>query len=384
MTQAAVAPEQATEEPFPPPARRGRKGLIWLLVGVLVLAASGIAYALYTGEAAGQSADEPTASGPVATAEVSRGDLAATETWGGTLGYGTPFTVSAGEGTITRLSKQGGEVERGTVLFRIDEQPVVALYGKVPMYRDLASGDSGVDVLQLEQNLTALGYDGFDVDEDYTWYTDQAVRDWQEDIGAAETGTVMRSAVVFLTGAGRIDNLHLEIGDQAAGSSVLDITGEQQVVTFEVEVDDKELVEVGTKVGVTLPGGEEVAGTVSASSVVATETDTESNPAAAENAAASAADSTTQVEVTLAENVDAQLVGAPVDVIVDVDQRTDVLRVPVNALLALAEGGYGLEVVAADGSASIVAVETGLFADGLVEVSGDGIDAGTVVGVAGR
>jgi len=50
-------------------------------------------------------------------------------------------------------------------------------------------------------------------------------------------------------------------------------------------------------------------------------------------------------------------------------ERPNVLTVPVAALLALAEGGYGVQVV--DGATTrIVAVETGLFADGKVEVSG--------------
>jgi hypothetical protein len=71
-------------------------------------------------------------------------------------------------------------------------------------------------------------------------------------------------------------------------------------------------------------------------------------------------------------------------VIVGVDERADVLTVPVNALLALAEGGYGLELVNPDGTTEIVAVETGLFADGRVEVEGPDLDDGLTVGVAGR
>jgi hypothetical protein len=89
------------------------------------------------------------------------------------------------------------------------------------------------------------------------------------------------------------------------------------------------------------------------------------------------------VEVTLTEAAPADLDGSTVDVVVAVDERTDVLTVPVNALLALAEGGYGLEIVADDGTSSIVAVETGLFANGQVEVTGE-IAEGTTVGVAGR
>ena len=58
----------------------------------------------------------------------------------------------------------------------------------------------------------------------------------------------------------------------------------------------------------------------------------------------------------------------------------DVLTVPVAALVALAEGGYGLQVV--DGATSrFVAVETGLFASGRVEVSGAGVAEGATVGM---
>jgi hypothetical protein len=40
----------------------------------------------------------------------------------------------------------------------------------------------------------------------------------------------------------------------------------------------------------------------------------------------------------------------------EVDERVDVLMVPVNALLALTEGGHGVEVVASDGTTSNVPV----------------------------
>ena len=62
----------------------------------------------------------------------------------------------------------------------------------------------------------------------------------------------------------------------------------------------------------------------------------------------------------------------------------DVLAVPVGALLALAEGGYAVEVVAADGTTSLVGVKLGLASDetDLVEVRGDLHEGDTVV-VAG-
>lgn len=58
--------------------------------------------------------------------------------------------------------------------------------------------------------------------------------------------------------------------------------------------------------------------------------------------------------------------------------REGVLAVPVNALLALSEGGYAVEVYSA-GQRRLVRVETGLFSRGYVEVAGDGLAEGAQV-----
>ena len=70
---------------------------------------------------------------------------------------------------------------------------------------------------------------------------------------------------------------------------------------------------------------------------------------------------------------------APVDVDVVGVRSDDVLAVPVAALIALTEGGYAVEVVADDGSTVLIAVDPGLFADGRVEVSSDGLDVGMAI-----
>ena len=54
---------------------------------------------------------------------------------------------------------------------------------------------------------------------------------------------------------------------------------------------------------------------------------------------------------------------APVDVDVVSDSRTQVVAIPVTALVALREGGYAVEVLQADGSTRLVGVEPGFFAD---------------------
>jgi multidrug efflux pump subunit AcrA (membrane-fusion protein) len=91
----------------------------------------------------------------------------------------------------------------------------------------------------------------------------------------------------------------------------------------------------------------------------------------------------TKIQVTVAvgdAKAMAGLDGATVDVVFTASQRPNVLTVPVAALLALAEGGYGVQVV--EGQTSrIVAVQTGRFASGRVEVSGDGLTEGMTVGM---
>ena len=69
---------------------------------------------------------------------------------------------------------------------------------------------------------------------------------------------------------------------------------------------------------------------------------------------------------------------APVQVHFTTTTRHNVLAVPVTALVALHEGGYALQRT--DGT--LVAVTTGLFAGGQVEVSGNGVTAGMRVETA--
>ncbi len=75
---------------------------------------------------------------------------------------------------------------------------------------------------------------------------------------------------------------------------------------------------------------------------------------------------------------------APVNVSITTESVENALAVPIDALLALAGGGYAVEV--AEGRVHrLEAVSLGLFddADGLVQVSGQGLSAGQRVVVPG-
>jgi hypothetical protein len=111
-----------------------------------------------------------------------------------------------------------------------------------------------------------------------------------------------------------------------------------------------------------------VAGTVSNVGTVAT-------------AGSQGGSATVDVTITLTDQSQlGSLDQAPVDVTVVSAKAENVLTVPVSALVALAEGGYGVQLVTGS-TTRYVAVQTGMFANGRVEISGPDIKAGTIVGV---
>ncbi|MGV9453005.1 efflux RND transporter periplasmic adaptor subunit [Streptomyces sp. NPDC003635] len=366
-------PEDGSSGPRRP--RRTRR----LLVALGVLAAVGGAAAAGAGLRDGGSGERSEDHRPPATAEVTRQTLQDTRTEDGELGYGAATTATARvPGTITHLPDAGERIARGEALYRLDDEPVVLLYGAVPAYRELRAGVEGRDVEQLERNLKALGHDGFTVDDTYTEATAEAVRQWQGELGVEETGTVAPGRVVFAPAAVRVDVLDTEEGATTApGQKVLTYTATAQAVTVELDTADRRLAEAGAKVSVELPDGTRVDGRVS-------EVTTEVDPG---NGAEE--DPTTKVKVLVAldgaeaQKAAASYVLASVDVSFTAGEREDVLTVPVAALVALDGGGFGVEVVRASGGTAYVPVRTGLFADGRVEISGAGIAAGTTVGMPG-
>ncbi|MFJ6571665.1 peptidoglycan-binding protein [Streptomyces sp. NPDC091292] len=312
---------------------------------------------------------------PPKTAEVVRRTLQDTQSEDGQLGFGATATVGSRiAGTLTSVPQAGDEVKRGKALFEVDDLPVTLMYGSLPAYRTLKTGDEGADVRQLEKNLHALGYTGFTVDDEFTELTADAVKEWQEDRGLEETGAVELGRVVFAPGAIRVDAVEAEKGDALApGGKVLTYTGTAKAVTLELDPADQALAKKGVDVAVVLPDDSRIKGRVE-------EVETVVQPAA------DGGEAKTKVEVVVGladakarKAADAYALAA-VDVEFTADTRKDVLTVPVAALLALAEGGFGVEVV--EGSESrYVSVQTGLFADGRVEITGDGLAEGTKVGV---
>jgi peptidoglycan hydrolase-like protein with peptidoglycan-binding domain len=353
--------------------RKAGAGKVIAVTAVVIAAAGATAAALgfdprtfFEEAEAGASQETPE------TAEVVQQTLTETVTVSGDLGYGDVIGLDCLlNGTYTALPKAGDVIERGGRLFSVDDKQVTLLYGTLPAYRSLTPGAEGADVEQFEENLSKLGYDGFTVDDEYTDATAEAVEEWQDDLGLTETGTVELGQIAYAPGEVRVDTVSVELGDPAQpGSPVLDYTGLDKVVTVEVELEDQELVTVGEAVAITLPDGTESTGTITDSETLVSEEDTQNGT-----------ESTTYLEVTVAADDPAVFDGldqAAVDVGFAGDTAENVLTVPVEALLGLGEGGYGLEIANGD-TTEVIAIETGLFADGSVEVSGDGLEAGMSV-----
>ncbi|MEU2660747.1 peptidoglycan-binding protein [Streptomyces sp. NPDC007325] len=367
----------------------GRRRLGLALVTLLALTGGGVAVTALATPSETPSAGETDAKGlPPATAPITRGDLTDSSQRDGTLGHLGERKINAGGpgGTLTWLAAPGSVVARDERLYEVDGAAVRLMYGDEPMYRTLKTGDEGTDVRQLEENLAALGYTGFDVDDEYTAKTAAAVKRWQKSHDLKQTGTVGPERIAFAGGAVRVKEAGADAGGGAGGGGgggriapgdrlttgtpVLTVTGSERVVTFEVPASEAASAKTGTKVMVTLPDGARLPGRVSAVGRTATAGD---DPQ----------DKTPKIDVTVSFDDPDKVKGvdqSPVTVELTGEIRRDVLSVPVNALLALPEGGFGVQVVE-NGTTRDVRVELGMFAQGRVEISGDGLRAGTKVGV---
>ncbi|MEU6430353.1 peptidoglycan-binding protein [Microbispora sp. NPDC046973] len=350
-----------------------RKGLVIAGAGVLALAAAGTAVAVAGGDGAG--AAEPSVPPVPATASITRQDLIDTKTVEGSLTYSGERQVSTdASGTVTWAPAEGTVVRRGRPLLRVDRRPVVLMYGSLPMYRPLRQGvDDGPDVEQLERNLKVLGYgDDLTVDDHFSYATYLAVKEWQDDAGLPETGQVDASQVVFLPAAARVTDAKVEVGGRTApGHPALTVTGVRRLVHVDLSTDDQSLARKGAKVTVELPGGERVTGKITSVGTVAE---------AVPSGQGQDEGSTIDVDITLSKTPKTRLDKAPVEVELVSERRKNVLAVPVEALLALREGGFGVEVVEG-ASTRVVPVELGAFGSGMVEITGAGLAEGMKVGV---
>jgi peptidoglycan hydrolase-like protein with peptidoglycan-binding domain len=297
----------------------------------------------------------------LATATVVRTNLVTTALTGGTLGYAAARpVVNLTSGIYTWLPRPGTVMTPGSVLYRVDDIPVTLMAGGTPAWRPFALGmTEGPDVRQLQAYLIAWHFAGGLLTVPtgvYDLATADAVERWQAARGLAVTGWIPLGQVVFLPTAILVGGLSVAVGEAAAGGQrPYQVTTGQRTVTVPVN-PNLPPVSVGEAVSVILPSQASIEGKITAVGP-------------------------SQLTVTPSGATGPQ-VNVQVQVALAVQSARDVLAVPVSALLALAGGGYGLEVVAPSGAHHLVGVTAGLFASGQVQVSGPDITAGTKVAVA--
>ena len=338
-------------------------------VAAALLAAAGfVAFRAGSGRA---DTPPPAAAPSLAVARVTRADLGDTRLLPGSLGYGSGTAVrGSGPGIVTSLPAVGKTVKRGRPLYRVDDQPVLVLFGDTPLFRPLDKpGLTGRDVAELRDNLAYLGYaDGSVRHEDVLdAKLLDAVRRWQKDLDLPIPSVALTPArAVVLPGPGRVSAITARLGDPAAGD-LFTVTGSTKVVTVPVAATDAGSIKSGAAVAVLLPSGTSAAGTVRSVGTVVTGGD---NPVDSTDSPKL----TVTVKLTRPADV-AQLDAAAVQVRFTTTVHKNVLSVPVGALVALREGGYAVQK--RDGS--LVPARTGMFSAGRVEVSGPQVTEGLEV-----
>ncbi len=409
-------------------------------VGALVVAAGAIAAVVLLG--GGHGKPPPTTGVPAGdtTAVVARRTLTESSSVDGTLGYGATMELyDRLSGTFTWLPAVGATIGRGGTLFRVDNLPVVLMYGSVPAYRPLKKGvGDGPDVAELNRNLIALGYDPYGAIGDLESFgeaTADAVRRWQKAEGLKETGEVELGRVVFAPSARRVTTVHVTLGQdpppakapepthtkhkpkrkpapskkaekpkaekpkseepksekskEPQGSSkepgasgaaqaelVLSTTSTQQLVQLKLKAEQQQLAHVGELAPVSLPGGGEVKGRIVEVGTVASEASSGKGEKG-EKSGEGSGESTIPVTLALTRRVP-HLDEAPVSVELVKSVRRNVLAVPATALFATAGSSYAIDVLEGDRRVE-VPVTPGMFANGYVQVEGSGLREGQTV-----
>ena len=367
------------------------------LKGVGVIVAAALCGAVVTIAVRGTPA--PAAPNPpsVGTTPVVVTDLSSTVLTEGTLGYApSPPVVNRVAGTYTSLLPVASVVVPGQVLYRVDNQPVVVMAGAVPAWRPFALGMAdGPDVQELESNLVALGDARGLLDEPSAHFgaaAAAAVARWQTALGLPATGSIDLGGVIFTPSAVRIDAVSVSPGQPAApGDQPYQVTTTARTVSVPLTSNDPS-VGVGQEVSVILPSNVSVPGRVTAVGPPAPSTQSGSSSSgsgstgsgSSGSASSGSASSSSTVLTVVPDDPSATGTddGESVQVSLTIQSVHHVLAVPISALLALAGGGYGLEVLGPSGRHTLVGVRTGVFAGGDVQVSARGLAPGTRVVIA--
>jgi hypothetical protein len=301
------------------------------------------------------------------TVAIERRDLTTTRTMSGTIGYGAARPLSGHRAaTVTWLPAAGAKIKRGKALYRADDLPVPLFYGAMPLYRPITGeGLVGRDVRIIAVNLRALGYRTGLIKGEEAVLTKEliaAIKRWQKDIGLPETGAIAVGDVEVQAGAVRVDAVSVQPGAPADGP-LMSVTPTRKVITISAELSAAGSIERGQHVTVVLPDEREVPARVLAVGRTIAPAEGGEPPKLVVSVVPDSPKDISKID------------SADVQVAFTGKKRENVLAVPVEALVALAEGGYAVQLP----GTGLVAVKTGMFATGWVEIGGAGLTEGADV-----
>jgi hypothetical protein len=364
---------------------------VWGAVALLTVGSAIVAFPHL--HASGAKSSRPaTMAAALQTAVVTPADISSSDPQQGSIGFGRTWTVkAAGEGVITWLPAGGAKLVRGDQVYRVDDQPVALFYGRLPLFRPIdREGMVGRDVRVVADNLGALGYRTGRQPAPGSYFGQPAaggkkppppivvhrgesvltgalilaIRRWQRDRQVPETGRLGRADVVVERGPVRVASVTAQLGD--TGGDVMSVSGTAKVISVPIDASAAGSITLGDQVAVVLPDGGRKRAKVTAVGAQISKSDDDQG------------DGTPKLTVTLTavHATDLRKVdSADVEVDFATETHKGVLTVPVGALLALSEGGYGLQI----SGGPLVAVKTGLISKGMAEVSGGGLSAGAKV-----
>jgi peptidoglycan hydrolase-like protein with peptidoglycan-binding domain len=356
---------------------RRRRRIVLVISGAVVLLAAAVAAAL-SASGHGRATSRVRRPAGFSTTKVMQGRFRVETLVPGTLRLAGQRTIStARAGVVTWLPAAGRRIRLGAQLYAIDARPVFLLPGRVPAWRGFAQGmTDGPDVWQLERYLQATAYLRTLADVSFGAATTAAIKRWQRALGLPATGTLERGAVVFGTRAVKVSGHPKAVGTQVVpGDGVLGVSSGRVVVRAAVKLEDQRLARPGEAVTVMLPDGTSTPGRVTSVGVPVERADGSSRARAV------------VVPTTISlrrQEAARRYPRASVGVRFVSAQRGSALSVPVEALVALDDRRFGVEVPATNGSIERIPVSTGLFSAGRVEISGPAVRAGLDVVVPQR
>jgi Putative peptidoglycan binding domain len=315
---------------------------------------------------------------------------------------------SSGAVYISRLDVAAGKtISNGEQLAEIDGEPLFALAGRVPAWRDMTPGESGPDVAELQKALAALGYyQGGDTPGFFGTATQDAVSLYYPHLGYTPpaTGGVPMTDVIFLPSLpAKVVAVNGAQGQQPgqpflelAARGSLAVTGElppayaaQVKPGLKVKIFDEvtgihaagTVADVGTATTlaptgamVNVGGGSASAGSTGSAGSGSTGTAGSGNSGSAANNSGSGANPGATAFIPLSVHpskpLPAALNGENVLVTVETG-RTEgpALTVPVAAIVTTGSGTSYVTVAGADGKQTQVAVTPGISENGYVQVT---------------